>query len=375
MPIPHHILKETSIDAAVDLLLHDASAAGVSEVFLEPSARDAVVRVRRDGLLHEWFHQSKESHGKFLERLKQLARLHEEAPLARQERPLRRAASGEEVEGWIEIVPVLEGEKAVLHLQGERLGLDTLGMDRIQQEGLKRHLRSTSGLLVLAGPRRSGLTTTLHALLEAANPSRAHVALLEKEFRADVLGVDQEPAEPANGRSLSSLLRAAAARGAEIIGLGTLNDEATAALAVSIAEHRLVIAVLEAESMPDALHGLLELRIEAKHAARVLSGVLVQRLARRVCSDCRRRATMTRAEAAVVWPSALVRRVFGKNEVITIERGMKCETCRFTGHQGQVGLFEWNDLAVPARQRLTLLDDGLRKVLSGAIAPEELLRV
>ncbi|WKZ29684.1 MAG: ATPase, T2SS/T4P/T4SS family [Patescibacteria group bacterium] len=340
-----------------------------------PQAQHAIVRVRRDGLLHDWFRLPKEAHEKFLGRLKRLARLQESAPLAFQDGPLRRMADGQDVEGWIEIVPVLEGEKAVIRLRAEPLGLDALGLESTDLERLRRCVRSSAGLLLVVGPRRAGLSTTLHALLEAAEPARRHVALVEKDFHGDLPGVDQHASDPSVGRSIASLLRASAASGAEVIGLGALHDEAAAALAVSIAEHRLVIAVLEAESMQEALRRLLELRIEARSAARVLKGVLVQRLARRVCSECRRRDAMTRAQADQSgWPRSLTRRVFDTRHPRTVVRGAKCEHCQFTGHRGQIGVFEWNDLVAPRRRRNTLLDSGVHKVLNGAIAPEEILR-
>jgi type II secretory ATPase GspE/PulE/Tfp pilus assembly ATPase PilB-like protein len=368
-------LKETEIDAAVDLLLRDAADSGVTELFLEPLVKDAVVRVRRDGLLHEWFHQAKESHERFIRHLKVLARLREDVDFSCQENPLRRVVDGVEIEGRLSVVPVPEGEKAVVRFRVPRPGLADLGLSSTQRDGLRRCLKKTSGLLLLAGPRRSGLTTTLYALLEETDIFRRHASLIETVSQADLHGIDQEAVDPVSGRATASLLRAAIARGAGIIGLGSLREEAAAALAVSAAEHRLVIAVVEGKTLSGALNRLLELRVEPKAVARVLSGVLLQRLARRVCPDCQRRYTMTAEEARVVWPLALMRPLFGKNRTQAFVRGAKCAHCRFTGHRGQLGVFEWRDLLVPERRPSTLLDDGVRKVLSGAIAPEELMRL
>jgi type II secretory ATPase GspE/PulE/Tfp pilus assembly ATPase PilB-like protein len=368
-------LKEAETDVAVDRLLRDASASGVSELFLEPSSKDAIVRVRRDGLLHEWFHQTKESHARFVRRLKMLARLREDADFSCQENPLRRVVDGVEIESGVSVVPVLDGEKAVVRFRSPRLGLAEIGLSSSQRVGLERCLRRMSGLLVLAGPSRSGVTTTLYALLEEADAFRRHVSLIESVSQDELHGVDQETTDPVSGRTASSLLRAAIARGASVIGLGALRDEASAALVVSAAEHRLVIVVVGAKTLSGALNRFLELRVEPKILARVLSGVLVQRLARRVCPDCRRRDIMTREEAAAVWPRALVRRVFEKNRTQAFERGTKCAACRYTGHRGQLGVFEWRDLHVPERRSASLLGDGVQKVLSGAIAPEELLRL
>jgi general secretion pathway protein E len=375
VPIPHHILKETEIDNAVDLLLRDAADSGATELILEPSAKDAVVRVRRDGLLHEWFHQARESHVRFVRHLKILARLREDADFSCQENPLRRVVDSVEVESRLSVVPVLEGEKVVVRFRTPRPSLADLGLSSVQRGGLERCLKKTSGLLLLAGPRRSGLTTTLYALLEEVDVFRRQTSLIETVSLAELHGVDQEMVDPVAGRTTSSLLRAAIARGASVIGLGSLREETSAALAVSAAEHRLVIVVVEGKTLSGALNRLLELRVEPKMLARVLSGVLLQRLVRRVCPDCRRRDTMTGEEAAVIWPRALVRRVFEKNRTQTFERGTKCARCRYTGHRGQLAVFEWRDLLVPERRPSTLLDDGVRKVLSGAIAPEELMRL
>jgi type II secretory ATPase GspE/PulE/Tfp pilus assembly ATPase PilB-like protein len=375
VPIPHHILKEPKIDEAVDLLLRDAATSDVTEIFLLPTAKDAVVRVRRDGMVHEWFHQSKESHARFVRHLKTLARLRDDVEYTCQEHALRRVVGNIEIEGQLAVVPVLEGEKAVLRLHSQRPGLAELGLSTAQRAQIERCLKKPSGLLVLAGPRRSGRTTTLYALLESAHALGRQVSLIESVSEAELHGIDQETTDPVSGRTTSALLRAAIARGADVLGLGAVRDESTAALAVSAAEHRLVIVVVEGGTLTKALNRLLELRIEPRALARVLSGVLLQRLARRVCAECRKHVTLSVEEASRAWPRALVQRVFGKNRSQTFVRGAKCAACRYTGDRGQVGLFEWRNLLVPERHPATLVDDGVRKALSGEIAPEEILRL
>ena len=279
------------------------------------------------------------------------------------------------IESRVLVVPVLEGEKVVVRFRVPRPSLSELGLSTEQRTGLDRCMKRKTGLVLLAGPRRSGRTTTLYALLEALDVSRRQTSLIELEEQAELHGIDQETTEPVFGRTPAMLLRAAVARGAEVVALGALRDEASAALAVSAAQHRLVIAVVESETLSGALNRLLELRIEPKPLSRVLAGVLVQRLLRRVCSDCRRVETIRAEEALAAWPRALVRRVFGGRQSLTFERGSKCDRCYYTGYRGQVGVFEWRDLISPKRRTRTLLDDGVEKALSGAIAPEELLRV
>ncbi|TXI88584.1 MAG: hypothetical protein E6Q34_12155 [Burkholderiaceae bacterium] len=375
MPIPHHILKEPEIDVAVDLLLRDAAASDATEIFLLPTAKDAVVRVRRGGVLHEWFRQSKESHVRFVRCLKRFARLREDVEYALQEHALRRVALGAEIEGQLSVVPVLEGEKAVLRLRAPRPALADLGLSVAQRAALGRCLEKPSGLLVLAGPRCSGRTTTLHALLESAEALRRQPLLIEPVPEVELHGINQETADPASGWTMSELLRSAIAGGSSVIGLGAVRDELTAALAVSAAEHRLMIIVVEGVSLSGALSRLLELRVEPRALARVLSGVLLQRLVRRVCPDCRKRVSLAVEEASDVWPRALVRRLFGKKRSQSFVRGAKCAACWYTGNRGQVGLFEWRNLLVPERHSDTLLDDGVGKVLSGTITPEEIMKL
>ncbi len=376
MPIPYHILKESSIDQAVDLLLFEAASASASELILEPNNQGASVRMRRDGLVHELFRHSKETHVAFITRLKELAHLREDAPVAAQEGLLRRAVDHASAEGHLSVVPVLEGEKALLRLRPERPGFMELGFSEDHRALLLRVLKRRSGLLLIAGPRRSGLTTTLHALLETVSAWRDHVALIEDRGEADLPGIDQEEADAPASRNFSSLLRSALARGADVIGLGALRDEETAAIAMSAAEHRLVIAVVEADTASKALMRLLDLRVEPRRAAGVLTGVLTERLARRVCADCRRRETLTLNEAlSTGWPKSLARKFFDTKSAAVITRGEKCEACRTTGHRGQIGLFELMDLTAPERRRATLMEDGVRKALAGTIAPEELLRL
>ncbi len=376
MPIPHHILKEPSIDRAVDILLRETVEAGSSELVLEPQLRDAVARMRRDGLMHELFRQPKQAHRDFMARLKRLAHLRDDAPLAFQEGGLRRWADGASIEAHLSIVPVMEGEKAVLRFRSATPRFDGLGLSETHRAPLQRMLQKKNGLILLAGPRRSGRTTTLRALLEVTGPLRRQVLLIASRDEGDLLGAEEEHIDAVAGRTASSLLRGAVARGAEIIGLDALRDEEAAAIAVSAAAHRLVIAVVEARDISSAFLSLLDLRVESRSAARALSGVLMQRLVRRACPECRRRETLTRTEASVLgWPSALAKRLFENTETQTFTRGGKCDACLFTGHQGQIGVFELRDLTSAGRRQPTLLDDGARKVLAGTIAPEEVFRL
>ena len=192
MPIPYHILKEAPIDRAVDLLLFEAVDASASELIFEPNAQNAVVRMRRDGMLHDIFRQQPLAHDGVLRRLKELARLRDDAPMAMQSAPLRRVVDGMSLEGRCSIVPLLEGEKASVRLRPPRKGIDELGLSEDALQRLLRLLKRPAGLVLISGPRRSGTTTTLHALLEAGASSRKNVALIEERVEAEILGVHQE---------------------------------------------------------------------------------------------------------------------------------------------------------------------------------------
>ncbi len=375
MQIPHHILQASGVDEAVDLLLRDARESGASEVVFEPSSDNIAVRLRRDGLVHEWFRLSKTAYGKMVVRLQMLARMREEANLSMQEKALRRTAFGSEIESAFCTVPVSRGEKAVLRFRLPRRSLEDLGLTAEQRGGLVTFLKRNSGLLLLVGPRRSGCTTALYALLERAAGTGRSVSLIEADSEADLRGIDQETIDPVSGRVSSLLVRAAVARGARIIGLGGLRDEASAALAVSAAEHRLVIAVVEGQTFSEALSGMLEMRVDPDALASVLMGVLTQRLGRRVCPECLRLRETPLEEAARKWPRPVVRALFGKEKKQTFAYAGKCSRCWHTGHRGQIGIFEWRDLAKLQHDPSTLLADAARKALAGLIAPEELLRL
>lgn len=376
MPIPFHILKEAPIDRAVDLLLFEAADAEASELIFEPSEKNAVVRMRRDGMLHDVFRHPTPAHEGVLRRLKELARLRESAPLSAQSAPLRRVVDNASLEGQFAVVPLLEGEKGLLRLRPSRRQLQDLGFSDEERQRILRILRRPTGLLLLVGPRHSGVTTTLHALLEASLASRTRATLIEDRGEAEIVGVTQEEVDVVSGRTYSALARAAFARGAEVIGIGALRDEATAAVVASAAEHRLVIAVVEATTASQALGRLLDLRIDPRRMSIVLNGVLTQRLVRRTCTRCLRRETVTLEYArASEWPRGFTRAFFGKEKERSVARGGKCDACRFTGHQGQIGVFELLDLTAGRRARVSLREDAIGKAHSGMIAPEEALRL
>ncbi len=376
MPIPYHILKEAPIDRAVYLLLFEAADAEASELIFEPNEKNAVVRMRRDGLLHDVFRHPTAAHESVLRRLKELARLRTYAPLSAQSAPLRRVVDAVSLEGQLMVVPLLDGEKGFLRLRPPRRALQDLGISDEVRQRLLRLLRRPAGLLLIAGPRRSGVTTTLHALLEACAVLRTRVALVEDRGEAEIIGVTQDEVDVVSERTSAALVRAALARGAEVIGIGALRDEATAAVVASAAEHRLVIAVLEAATASQAIGRLLDLRIDPRRASVLLNGVLTQRLVRRTCRQCLKREMVTLEHArAADWPRGFTRAFFGKETAREIARGGKCDRCRFTGHQGQIGVFELLDATGARGERTSLREDAVRTVRAGIVAPEEAIRL
>ncbi len=330
--------------------------------------------MRIGGLAHEMFRQPKDTHAKFVARLKALARLRDVAPLAAQEGEVRRIVGGRSVEARARIVPVMEGEKAVVHFRAPRPALDALGLSETQMERLRAALKKKSGLIAVVGPRASGLTTTLLACVKEARAAGQAAVTIEDPIEEDLPGVAQAEVDAASGRTFAALARAAAVEGSGLLMIGDLRDEATAAIAVAAAKRRPVLIGLRGSGALDAIPRLSELGIDPTIARATLALSVGQRLARIICPRCRRAEKTTKAQAlSSGWPRPLVARLFAAKEAIALARGAKCEACRYTGFRGAIGIFELFDPKDPG-SLTPFFEDGLRKALTGLTTIEELLR-
>jgi len=395
---PEDALKELPIVQIVDTLMLYAYQAGSSDMHIEPREKEALVRFRIDGLMHDIVRYPKYMHDLIVTRLKIMGRLRTDEHFAAQDGKIRTVLEGETVDIRINIVPIIEGEKVVMRLlteRGKHFYLESIGLSDADVEKTTRAMKKPFGMILSTGPTGSGKTTTLYAMVKILNTPEVNITSIEDPIEYDIAGISQIQVNPKTGITFAAGLRAIVRQNPDIIMVGEIRDEETANIAVNSAmTGHVVLSTLHTNNAATTLPRLLDMKIEPFLIASSINLIMAQRLVRRICPKCRKSGTMTASDLKAAGVSEdLARRLFGKKKSLTVYSGAKCELCRFTGYIGRIGIFELIEMSESIRNLImnranaddiereairlgmtTMLEDGINKVLNGQTTIEELLR-
>ena len=393
----------------VDLLLQYGHQNKASDIHLEPYRDKVLVRFRIDGIMHDVLEVPKTLSDVILTRLKIMARMRTDEHRSAQDgklqfAPAAAAAEREEtVDVRVSIVPVTEGENAVLRLlseQSRQFSLTDLGLGEADIDKVKRAIDNPHGMILVTGPTGSGKTTTVYAVVKILNTRDVHISTIEDPVEYDIEGVSQIQVNPKTNLTFASGLRAIVRQDPDIIVVGEIRDEETAGIAVNSAmTGHLVLSTLHANDAATTLPRLLDMGIEPFLVSSTVNVVIAERLVRRVCDRCRVSASPTPESVELINREPELKRAFKQRgysrlNKLTFYRGGGCDLCSQTGYQGRVGIFEVmemsdeikslvvarasaNEIIKQARTEgmSTMLEDGLDKVLIGLTTLEEVLRV
>ncbi|MBS0663120.1 MAG: type II/IV secretion system protein [Verrucomicrobia bacterium] len=328
--------NEAPVVRLVQRLLEQAVEAGASDVHLEPFEDRFVIRCRVDGTLREVFPVPLTLAEPVTSRLKVLANLDIAERRAPQDGRIRTRLAGREVDLRLSTLPTQGGESIVLRVldtRATRLELKTLGLPSRVEAGLRQAVERPHGLLVVTGPTGSGKTTTLYSALRTIDTVDCKILTVEDPVEYELEGVMQVGVNPLAGLGFPTVLRAFLRQDPDVILVGEIRDEETAAIAVQAAQTgHLVLTTLHTIDAATAVTRLVDLGVEPYLVAATLEAVLAQRLVRGVCPQC--------SEATS-----------GGNGP---QLGPGCEHCRGTGYQGRIGLYEWLPATAPLREAIGL---------------------
>ncbi|MCC7407260.1 MAG: Flp pilus assembly complex ATPase component TadA [Phycisphaeraceae bacterium] len=376
----------------VNLILFEAVRQEASDVHVQPYEDRLIVRLRIDGMLFNAYELPKALQEEVLSRVKVMGGMNIAEKRLPQDGRATVAVGDRIIDLRIASLPGAFGERLVIRLldkSSKLLSLQQLGMNATTLERFRSLITVEHGLILVTGPTGSGKTTTLYAALQEINSTARNVITLEDPIEYQLPGVSQTQINTKKGMTFASGLRSVLRQDPDIIMVGEVRDQETAAMAIQSAlTGHLVFSTLHTNDAASAVTRLLDLGIEAYLAASSLVGVLAQRLVRRVCPNC--------GQTCIPMPQEFERLDFGisDHEAAHLRRGVGCERCRNTGYRGRVGVFEL--LAVDesvrrcVQQRATaaeiqaaalehgmqsMRDDGLAKILAGVTTAEEVLRV
>jgi type IV pilus assembly protein PilB len=380
-----------------DTVMRYAHEVRASDVHMEPEDDSATLRIRVDGILHDDFKVTDALHRQMIAVLKILTRMRTDEHRAPQDGRYAFTSSLGDVDVRASIIPVTGGEKAVLRLlssQSHKLSLEQLGFSDPDLERIKRAIHKPWGMILTTGPTGSGKTTTIYAILEILNTREVNIATIEDPVEFDIVGVNQSQVDSAAKLTFANGLRAILRQDPDIIGVGEIRDEETAKIAVNAAltGHKL-LSTLHTNNSASTIPRLIDMQVEPFLISSTLICAVAQRLMRRVCEHCVSKKTLSKTEAQGKVNEALIELLFVKNKSIEIAEAKGCEKCGNTGYRGRVGIYEVlensktiQDLIVQRADSdtiqaqaikegmTTILEDGVRKVLTLQTTLDELLR-
>ncbi|MBZ0251785.1 MAG: GspE/PulE family protein, partial [Candidatus Methylomirabilis sp.] len=374
----------------VNLLIKNAIRDGVSDVHIEPDLGCLRVRYRIDGLLKEINQLPMAYHGAVVSRLKIMANLDIAERRVPQDGRIRINVDAASVDLRLSTMPTVLGEKVVLRILDKRrtvMDLDKLGFNAEILEGFKDALRKPSGLVLVTGPTGSGKTTTLYSAINMLNSMEKNLITIEDPVEYQFNFINQVQVSDKTGLSFAKVLRAVLRQDPDIVMVGEIRDRETAEIAIqaSLTGH-LVISTLHTNDAPGAVTRLIDMGVEPFLVASALSGVLAQRLLRKICPECK----------TMYYPGDEVLALLGVegNKQFKIGRGRGCDACYDTGFKGRAGVHEFFAVGDEARKAImreatldelralrerqgyfSLRQDALDKVRRGLTSMEEVTRV
>jgi len=386
------LVDQAPIIRIVNSIFQRALQDGASDIHIEPQRRNCRVRYRIDGILHEMMTVPKYVHPPMISRVKIMADLDIAERRVAQDGSIRLRHGNKDYDLRVSIIPSINGEKCVMRILDKTnvmIGLNKLGMFPDTQAQVERLIVQPNGIILSTGPTGSGKTTTQYSILNKINSIEVNITTIEDPVEYELPGITQVAVNRKAGVVFSNALRSFVRQDPDIILVGEIRDLETAETAIqaSLTGH-LVLSTVHTNDAPSTITRLVDMGVEPFLIAASLIGALAQRLARKICDNCK---------VPYNPPMEALER-FGfqadSSKPITFYKGEGCEVCRHTGYKGRTGLFELMMInaeiaelivkraslqelreACLANGMVTLQQDGLRKVLEGVTTIEEVMRV
>ncbi len=317
-------------------MLQEAFLQGASDVHVEPRRDDVLIRFRIDGRLFDRTSLEKTWSKDLVRRVKLLAHLDPEVSHLPQDGRAQLRYSGKGVDMRVLTIPSLLGESAVLRIVdgGERLReLDSIGFSADQQSEVERMLAEDNGLLLVAGPAGSGLTTTSYSMLQQLNTRERKIVTIEDPVECQIDDATQINVGQDGGLNFQTGLRSALRFDPDVLLVGEVADAdvAQAVVTASLTGH-LVLSTLHSIGVAETITRLIQSGVDPFLVADSLRGVIAQRMLRRICSDCRQEAEPD--------SELMLRLGIPAAESRSFYEGRGCGQCNDTGFKGRIGIFE-----------------------------------
>lgn len=395
------VIEKTAhhISNIFNLVMAGAIGIHASDVHLEPGEDSIHIRYRVDGVLHEVATLPSEIYRLFNSRIKLLAGLKLNIGAESQDGRFSIKIAEMEIEVRVSIIPGSYGEGVVMRILNPlslNVTLEDLGMSPRLLAMVDREIHKPHGMILNTGPTGSGKTTTLYAFLKRIYSSEIKMMTIEDPIEYHLKGVSQTQVEVDKGYTFLEGLRSAMRQDPDVIMIGEIRDGETAKVAINAAlTGHMVFSTLHTNTAAGAIPRLIDLGVTPKIIGSSLTVTLAQRLARKLCNECKKEDVPNEREQKIIDEVAkLIKEKVG-DEVQTkkIWRAVGCEKCN-KGYRGRVGIFEAVLMtgeiealldSIPSEREirniaakqglLNMREDGIEKILAGTTSFDEVERV
>lgn len=372
----------------INTIIDNAVVNGTSDIHIEPDEKEMRVRYRVDGVLREIMKTSMGMLEPVISRLKIMSELNIAEKRIPQDGRISFKSKQKNIDLRISIVPTIWGEKVVMRILDKSnfsLDLEKVGLTLKDIVKIKDMISKPHGIILVSGPTGSGKTTTLYSILNILNDAAKNIITIEDPVEYNFKGINQMQVNNKIGFDFASGLRSILRQDPDIILVGEIRDSETAEISVrSALTGHLVLSTIHTNNSIGTITRLVDMGIEPFLLSSTITGVMAQRLVRKICPNC----------VQEYFSDAREMRLLGLDLPVKLKKGAGCGICNNTGYRGRIGIFEIlqidkemrelidnaaseNMMEKRAREKGTtfLREACVEKVLAGITTVDEMLRV
>jgi len=356
------LAENNALVQILDDIMYYAMRERATDIHIEAQEINSRIRFRIDGNLREILAFSRKLHKALISRIKILCNLDIAETRIPQDGRFSLPIGTQTANFRVSTMPSAYGEKAVIRIlamSGKKsmITLEKMMMSQSILQPFRRLIQNPNGIIFVTGPTGSGKTTTLYSALHEINTPDLNISTIEDPIEIQLTGVTQSQVNASIDLKFGTLLRALMRQDPDVILIGEIRDLETAKIATEAAlTGHIVFATLHTNSAPQAITRLIEIGVEPYMVAPSVIGVLAQRLAARICENCKEAYTPSRETLAKYFKEE------GLTDV-TFYRGKGCPKCRGTGYKGRVAIHE-----------LVLITEEIRALISEGRSVQEITR-
>jgi len=387
----NELAREPSLVNLVNLVILEAIESRASDIHIEPFEHQVKIKYRIDGMLVERTPSSKRLQAAIISRIKIMAGMNIAERFVPQDGHIEFSGKKGRVDMRVSTVPTVFGESIELRIldrSTSMMKLHDLGMNDQCLEGFNQCLHRTHGIVLVTGPTGCGKTTTLYASLNKIYSPAVKMITIEDPVEYQLEGINQMPVNPKRGLTFATGLRHILRHDPDIVMVGEIRDRETANIAIRAAlTGHLVFSTLHTNDAPGAITRLIDMGVEPFLLASSLEAVMAQRLIRTICPKCKE---------SYKPDEHLIKNLNGSMKILPDTKfyhGVGCNECGQTGMSGRIGIYELLRITGTLREliatkpsteqiikaappdHISMVNDGLTKVLEGVTTPEEIFRV